>query len=132
MPGEAEGAVAAAAAGNRQSSHGDQYCILDAYWHAADETYYVMDIMCWAGAAVYDCNFEFRAFWLQCKLAECVPPPHAPHAPHAPLDCIPAPTPRTARRCAVSLVSLHSTTVEILCLTRAVCAMPTTRMTTVE
>jgi hypothetical protein len=68
--------AAAAVAGNRQSSHGDQYCILDAYWHAADETYYVVDIMCWAGAAVYDCNFEFRAFWLHCKLAECVPPRH--------------------------------------------------------
>ena len=40
-------------------------------YHAADDTYYVLDVMCWAGAAVYDCNFEFRSFWLQCKLAEC-------------------------------------------------------------
>ena len=47
------------------------YTILDCVHHVADNTYYVLDCMCWNGHAMYDCAAEFRLFWLQSKLGEC-------------------------------------------------------------
>lgn len=35
-----------------------------------DQTYYVIDMLCWRGYSLYDCTAEFRFFWLQSKLAE--------------------------------------------------------------
>eukprot|EP00854_Cymbomonas_tetramitiformis_P028018 gene28018-34651_t len=62
-------------------ANSDSYCILDCVFHKTDQTYYVLDIMCWKGHAVYDCTAEFRLFWVQCKLQEtdagC--PPAAQH-----------------------------------------------------
>lgn len=48
----------------------DTYTILDCIYHAADQTYYVLDMMCWSGYLLYDCSAEFRNFWVQSKLAE--------------------------------------------------------------
>lgn len=45
----------------------------------ADQTYYVIDMLCWKGYSLYDCTAEFRFFWLNSKLAEtgaCEPPSH--------------------------------------------------------
>lgn len=42
-----------------------------------DQTYYVIDMVCWRGYPLYECNAEFRFFWLNSKLAEsgaCEPP----------------------------------------------------------
>lgn len=36
----------------------------------ADQTYYVIDMVCWRGYSLYDCAAEFRFFWLNSKLAE--------------------------------------------------------------
>mmetsp|Transcript_37205 Transcript_37205/g.71346 ORF Transcript_37205/g.71346 Transcript_37205/m.71346 type:complete len:446 (+) Transcript_37205:164-1501(+) len=59
----------------------DQFCILDAVFHPDDQTYYVLDIMCWKGQAIYDCGYEFRAFWVACKMQECdaAQPPSPSH-----------------------------------------------------
>ncbi|KXZ49130.1 hypothetical protein GPECTOR_23g59 [Gonium pectorale] len=57
------GAVAAAVAA------GD-YCLLDCIFHPADNTYYIQDLLCWRGYALYDCGTEFRLYWLTSKLAE--------------------------------------------------------------
>ncbi|GAV56561.1 hypothetical protein CFOL_v3_00103 [Cephalotus follicularis] len=46
------------------------YCILDCIFHELDQTYYVIDILCWRGYSLYDCTAEFRFFWLNSKLAE--------------------------------------------------------------
>lgn len=35
-----------------------------------DQTYYVIDMVCWAGMSFYECTAEFRFFWLNSKLAE--------------------------------------------------------------
>lgn len=35
-----------------------------------DQTYYVIDMLCWRGYSLYDCNSEFRFFWLNSKLGE--------------------------------------------------------------
>lgn len=35
-----------------------------------DQTYYVVDMVCWRGYSYYDCEAEFRFFWLDSKLAE--------------------------------------------------------------
>ena len=42
-----------------------------------DQTYYVIDMVCWAGYSLYECTAEFRYFWLNSKLVEsgaCDPP----------------------------------------------------------
>lgn len=49
---------------------GDTFCILDAIYHAENSTYYVMDLMCWKGYPLYNCNAEFRMFWMTSKLVE--------------------------------------------------------------
>nr|AQY17497.1 snurportin-1 [Liriodendron chinense] len=53
------------------------FCILDCIFHEADQTYYVIDMVCWRGYPLHDCSAEFRFFWLNSKLAEtgaCNPP----------------------------------------------------------
>jgi hypothetical protein len=50
---------------------GDDFCILDCIFHEPNSTYYILDMMCWKGYALYDCSAEFRLFWVQGKLAEC-------------------------------------------------------------
>ncbi|KAG2451618.1 hypothetical protein HYH02_003399 [Chlamydomonas schloesseri] len=65
--GGAAGSSAAAASGGAGS--GD-YCLLDCIFHPANNTYYIQDLLCWRGYALYDCAAEFRQFWLAAKLAE--------------------------------------------------------------
>ncbi|CAL9226742.1 unnamed protein product [Arabidopsis halleri] len=53
------------------------YSILDCIFHESDQTYYVIDMVCWRGYSLYECTAEFRFFWMQSKLAEtgaCDPP----------------------------------------------------------
>ena len=63
--------------GSRSSiaGSGDDFCILDCIFHESDSTYYIIDMMCWKGYALYDCSAEFRLFWVQSKLAECTQDP---------------------------------------------------------
>ena len=57
--------------GGRTAGHSSgHYTILDCILHQPDNTYYVVDCMCWNGHAMYDCATEFRLFWLQSKLGE--------------------------------------------------------------
>ncbi|KAK8959974.1 hypothetical protein KSP40_PGU011098 [Platanthera guangdongensis] len=46
------------------------FCILDCIFHEPDQTYYVIDLICWRGYSLYDCSAEFRFFWLNSKLLE--------------------------------------------------------------
>ncbi|XP_078170278.1 snurportin-1 protein [Carex rostrata] len=52
------------------SGPSSSYSILDCIFHEADETYYVIDMVCWRGYSLYDCTAEFRFFWLNSKLSE--------------------------------------------------------------
>ncbi|KAG0024058.1 hypothetical protein BGZ80_006283, partial [Entomortierella chlamydospora] len=52
--------------GNRRSD----YCILDCVYSSVTRTFWTMDIMCWRGHPVYECETEFRFWWLRGKLAE--------------------------------------------------------------
>ncbi|GJJ76325.1 snurportin-1 [Entomortierella parvispora] len=52
--------------GNRRTD----YCILDCVYSSATRTFWTIDIMCWRGHPVYDCETEFRFWWLRGKLAE--------------------------------------------------------------
>ena len=36
------------------------YCILDCIYDQTTFTYYVLDLMCWKGHPIYDCDTEFR------------------------------------------------------------------------
>ncbi|XP_071964669.1 snurportin-1-like [Antedon mediterranea] len=57
--------------GNRSSSRTiSQYTILDCVYDEVSKTYYILDVMCWGGHPVYDCDTEFRFYWLQCKIQE--------------------------------------------------------------
>ncbi|KAB1217366.1 Snurportin-1 [Morella rubra] len=92
------GARARDASGSAQS-----YSILDCIFHESDQTYYVIDMVCWRGYSLYDCTAEFRFFWLNSKLAErsewfyskpfpiCSPQRSWPEMPllnHIPFSCI--------------------------------------------
>ncbi|URE13383.1 Snurportin 1 [Musa troglodytarum] len=52
------------------SGPASSYCILDCIFHEPNQTYYVIDMVCWRGYSLYDCTAEFRFFWLNSKLAE--------------------------------------------------------------
>lgn len=57
--------------GNRRNSAmGKDYTILDCIFSEVDRTYYVLDVMCWRGHPVYDCQTEFRFYWLHSKVQE--------------------------------------------------------------
>ncbi|XP_044294849.1 snurportin-1 isoform X2 [Varanus komodoensis] len=57
--------------GNRCSSGtGKEYTILDCIYNEAKQTYYILDVMCWRGHPVYDCQTDFRFYWLQSKMQE--------------------------------------------------------------
>lgn len=54
-------------------SHGDGgagQSVLDCIFQEGVATYFVLDVMCWRGHALYDCAMDFRAFWLRTRLAE--------------------------------------------------------------
>ncbi|KAL3499105.1 hypothetical protein ACH5RR_041837 [Cinchona calisaya] len=55
---------------NNASRSGQSYCILDCIFNEKDQTYYVIDTVCWAGFSLYECTAEFRFFWLDSKLVE--------------------------------------------------------------
>ncbi|XP_074693949.1 snurportin-1 isoform X4 [Strix aluco] len=43
--------------GNRHNSTSEKvYCILDCIYNEAKQTYYILDVMCWRGHPVYDCQ----------------------------------------------------------------------------
>ncbi|RLN75909.1 hypothetical protein BBJ28_00011981, partial [Nothophytophthora sp. Chile5] len=48
----------------------DSYCILDCIFQEHDDTFYVLDVMCWKGYLLYNCTTEFRLYWLRDKLSE--------------------------------------------------------------
>ncbi|OMO76173.1 snurportin-1 [Corchorus capsularis] len=52
------------------SGSAQSYCILDCIFHELDQTYYVIDVVCWNGYSLYDCTAEFRFYWLNSKLEE--------------------------------------------------------------
>ncbi|XP_074736980.1 snurportin-1 isoform X2 [Strix uralensis] len=57
--------------GNRHNSTSEKvYCILDCIYNEAKQTYYILDVMCWRGHPVYDCQTDFRFFWLYSKIQE--------------------------------------------------------------
>ncbi|VVB12647.1 unnamed protein product [Arabis nemorensis] len=68
------------------SGPSQSYTILDCIFHEEvvyyclmqpDQTYYVIDMICWRGYSLYEWTAEFRFFWVQSKLAEigaCDPP----------------------------------------------------------
>eukprot|EP00899_Mesostigma_viride_P003454 jgi/Mesvir1/13109/Mv06088-RA.1 len=49
------------------------FSILDCIYHERDDTYYVIDMMCWKGYLLYDCTAEFRLYWVNTKLHEETP-----------------------------------------------------------
>lgn len=55
---------------NRSNYSKNNYSILDCLFHEGQQTFFVLDIMCWGGHPVYDSDTEFRFFWLNSKLAD--------------------------------------------------------------
>ncbi|XP_039026364.1 uncharacterized protein LOC120159936 [Hibiscus syriacus] len=72
-------ALPAGAKTRNGSGSAQSYCILDFIFHESDQTYYVIDTVCWNGYSLYDCTVEFRFYWLNSKLEEscaCNAPSH--------------------------------------------------------
>ncbi|GFO14599.1 snurportin-1-like [Plakobranchus ocellatus] len=55
--------------GNRRG-HCRDTTILDCLYSESTKTFYILDLMCWNGHAVYDSETEFRFYWLHEKLQE--------------------------------------------------------------
>nr|KAF6502755.1 snurportin 1 [Molossus molossus] len=57
--------------GNRRNSTtAKDYTILDCIYSEVKQTYYILDVMCWRGHPFYDCQTDFRFYWMQSKLLE--------------------------------------------------------------
>ncbi|XP_063508866.1 snurportin-1 isoform X4 [Pongo pygmaeus] len=56
--------------GNRRNSTAKDYTILDCIYSEVNQTYYVLDVMCWRGHPFYDCQTDFRFYWMHSKLPE--------------------------------------------------------------
>ncbi|KAL0601616.1 Snurportin-1, partial [Plecturocebus cupreus] len=56
--------------GNRKNSTAKDYTILDCIYSEVKQTYYVLDVMCWRGHPFYDCQTDFRFYWIHSKLPE--------------------------------------------------------------
>jgi len=56
--------------GNPLSREYQNYSILDCIYDKEANLYYIKDIMCWKGYPTYDCEAEFRFFWIQTKVSE--------------------------------------------------------------
>uniref|UniRef100_A0A671DIB1 Snurportin-1 n=1 Tax=Rhinolophus ferrumequinum TaxID=59479 RepID=A0A671DIB1_RHIFE len=57
--------------GNKQNSTtAKDYTILDCIYSEVKQTYYVLDVMCWRGHPFYDCQTDFRFYWMHSKLPE--------------------------------------------------------------
>lgn len=54
----------------RNSTTAKDYTILDCIYSEAKQTYYVLDVMCWRGHPFYDCQADFRFYWMHSKLPE--------------------------------------------------------------
>ncbi|CAG8529794.1 6181_t:CDS:2 [Diversispora eburnea] len=59
-----------AGSNNYSGNKNSDFCILDCIYDQKTFTYYVLDMMCWKGHPIYDCETEFRFYWLTTKLAE--------------------------------------------------------------
>ncbi|KAG7385741.1 hypothetical protein PHYPSEUDO_001094 [Phytophthora pseudosyringae] len=55
---------------HKTNKSSDGYCILDCIFQEKDETFYVLDVMCWKGYLLYNCTTEFRLYWMRDKLSE--------------------------------------------------------------
>ncbi|KAI9906225.1 hypothetical protein PsorP6_004750 [Peronosclerospora sorghi] len=55
---------------HKTNKFNEGYCILDCIFQEQDETFYVLDVMCWKGYLLYNCTTEFRLYWVREKLAE--------------------------------------------------------------
>ncbi|KAI7862558.1 hypothetical protein BDF14DRAFT_1853906 [Spinellus fusiger] len=51
-----------------RSSPTSDYCIMDCIYDADRHTYHVLDILCWKGYSIVDCDTDFRHFWLRSML----------------------------------------------------------------
>lgn len=52
--------VLPAGANSYKGNKTTDYCILDCIYDQTTFTYYVLDLMCWKGHPIYDCDTEFR------------------------------------------------------------------------
>ncbi|KUF92774.1 hypothetical protein AM588_10004041 [Phytophthora nicotianae] len=55
---------------HKTNKSNDGYCILDCIFQEQNETFYVLDVMCWKGYLLYNCTTEFRLYWMRDKLSE--------------------------------------------------------------
>lgn len=64
------------------------YCILDCIYNEAAQTYYILDVMCWRGHPVYDCQVLNLTLppalpFLFCPVLQAAVQPTLGFSPHA-------------------------------------------------
>ena len=70
---------------------GQDSSVLDCIYAEELGCYYICDVLCWKGHALFDCTAEFRFFWLQQKMAEdaALAVQHHPHQNPYPMHLLP-------------------------------------------
>ena len=53
-----------------REGRGDSYSLFDCVFVPSENTFYVIDMMCWRSHLYYDCDSEFRSFFFRSKFAE--------------------------------------------------------------
>lgn len=56
--------------GGSRSANPKEYCVLDCILLESSFTFHVLDIMAWKSNLYYNCEAEFRSYWLQSKFSE--------------------------------------------------------------
>eukprot|EP01126_Amoeba_proteus_P013286 TRINITY_DN15613_c0_g2_i1.p1 TRINITY_DN15613_c0_g2~~TRINITY_DN15613_c0_g2_i1.p1 ORF type:complete len:346 (-),score=60.97 TRINITY_DN15613_c0_g2_i1:188-1171(-) len=56
--------------GGKKRSSNKEYCVLDCLLDETTSKIYVLDLMVWKGNQYYDCDAEFRSFWVFQKFQE--------------------------------------------------------------
>lgn len=56
--------------GSRNQKKRNSYSILDCIFSEKEKMFYILDMMCWDGFQYYDCDMEFRRYWLQQKFID--------------------------------------------------------------
>lgn len=56
--------------GGSYHSDGKDSTIIDCLYSEANQTYYILDLMCWNGHTIYESETEFRFYWLHEKMQE--------------------------------------------------------------
>jgi len=64
-----------------EGNNNKESCVLDCILNETEMIFHVIDMLCWRSHPFYDCETDFRFFWLNSKLLEVPVSQVSPHNP---------------------------------------------------